>query len=289
MGSWNKTCGLSGLHIFYDTPVNVFLLERVNDIEDMCYGTCLYRPLLLPFYSHYNDYGAGENSSGPFLDVIMDSLKAELIEVEQGENEYHDIAVKKDEWNEELFWEAIHKRRLQIKTYKGTTAIDAVMFRNDIVERVFSDWTCSFYKDGTNTVYKFNDVVKEVPAIVARAKELLANYPADVSPYMCKFENLYKWEQRTIASEWLRPEHRYSRIVDVQLLFFKLISKGKYTQADTLLKEHLKALWLDGYMNSIRKLWIPGGFEGSQSQESQGYKLMANAILDVLNQEDSDE
>lgn len=64
MGCWNKTCGLSNLHITSGQKVTVFLLEKNLVATDRTYTTSFYHPALTPFYSEYNDYGGGENSSG---------------------------------------------------------------------------------------------------------------------------------------------------------------------------------------------------------------------------------
>lgn len=88
MGCWNKTCGLSNLHIFGSDPVYVFVLESERD-DSNCYTTSLFKPLLLPFESEYNDYGGGEDSGVPAFDLIMTSLKDQLVELEIGDNQYH--------------------------------------------------------------------------------------------------------------------------------------------------------------------------------------------------------
>lgn len=290
MGCWNKTCGLSNLHITYKTPVYVFVLERMLSYDDQCYSKFLYRPLLLPFYSEYNDYGAGENSSGPFLDLIMDSIKENLIEVEPGENPHHDIAVKRDLWNEQLFWDAIHENRLKVRTYNnGATHIDVVMFRKDIVDQIIQNWTVDLYLDGGYINYNFGDLLDTIPSVVERAKQQLAKYPADIAPLMCRLENLYNWKEHKIVSPWLYADHRYSRIVDINQTFFDLVANGNDFRASLLLAEHLKAKWLDSFMNGIRKLWTPGGFEGSQSQDKNGYLLMARAVTEVLHRADEED
>lgn len=86
MGCWNKTCALSNLPIFARERTYVFVLEESSSYRrskaiDPNY---LYDLVLIPFESTYDDYGAGENSSGIALPIILDSLKRCLIEKEQG-------------------------------------------------------------------------------------------------------------------------------------------------------------------------------------------------------------
>ena len=102
MGSWNKTCGLTGLHIIAGSQTYVFLLKENTIKNDRCYSTALWSPLLLPFTAEYDDYGGGENSSD-LLQYILDGIKTQVVEMELGENECHGIAVKRDALAESLF------------------------------------------------------------------------------------------------------------------------------------------------------------------------------------------
>ena len=181
MGCWNATCGISNLHIKANDEVYVFVLEQVKNVDSLCYSTAFYKPLLLPFYAKYNDYGDGEECSGPALPIIMDSIKQQLIEMEVGENQYHDIEVKRDEFNEELFFEAIHENRLSIKGYRGETRLDMIMMRKDIIDHVFENWvqrdyvgggkgTCGY--DNAYIQYKFQDILNDIPAFIERILDI---------------------------------------------------------------------------------------------------------------------
>jgi hypothetical protein len=44
-------------------------------------------------------------------------------------------------------------------------------------------------------------------------------------------------------------------------------------------------LYIDGFMSSARKTWIPGGHEGSQSTSGGALRLLAKATIDVLDEE----
>lgn len=178
MGCWNKTCGLSKLHIFAGDPVYVFVIEQNLDHE-RCYSTAFWSPALIPFESKYDDYGGGEESGGVWLPYIMEALKNSLIEQEVGENEYHDIAVKRDEFNEELFFESTHEGRLLTKDWRGNSReVDFVMFRKDVVDDILTNLEIDKYvgdgkgnrpdcPNGNNYIYyKFADVLADVPAFL---------------------------------------------------------------------------------------------------------------------------
>lgn len=152
MGCWNGTCGLSGLPIIEGEEIYVFpIVEGYSN--SFCYATALYSPMIIPFRAKYNDYGAGEDCSGIGLDLIINSLKKDLIEMDLGENKYHDIPVKRENFDVDAFFEIVHKKRLAIdnplKGYpdqKKTRDVFFTMVRKDVVDRLWNEWTFDQYK-----------------------------------------------------------------------------------------------------------------------------------------------
>jgi hypothetical protein len=155
MGCWNGTCGLSGLPITHGEEMYVFPIVSVN-ADSFCYASALYRPVVLPFLAEYNDYGGGEKCSGVGLEINMLNIKNKLVEMEVGDNKYHDIAVKREGFDTDAFFEACHKSRLKfvnpMKNYPGRPPENDVFFtmvRKDVVDRLWNDWTFDSWK-GTN-------------------------------------------------------------------------------------------------------------------------------------------
>lgn len=68
----------------------------------------------------------GEDDGGVWFPYIMEALKNSLIEREVSENQYHNIDVKRDEFNEELFFESIHEGS-QASEHKGYCALTAAI------------------------------------------------------------------------------------------------------------------------------------------------------------------
>jgi hypothetical protein len=173
MGSWNKTCGLSNLHIRAGEDVYVFVLEENSDKTDRCYSTSFWKPVLLPFISKYNDYGGGEESSGSGFQLIMSSVAEHLIEMPQGENKFHDILVKKEGFGEEEFFESVHENRLFKHDWRNTkTVIDFVMMRSDIVDYILANRVIEEYVgenkgnagySNSYIHYQFSDILKDIP------------------------------------------------------------------------------------------------------------------------------
>jgi len=157
MGCWNGTCGLSGLPIISGEEIYVFPI--INSYRDsFCYSTALYRPDIVPFRAKYNDYGAGEQCSGPALELLIDGIRNQLVEMEVGENKYHDIAVKREGFDVDMFFEACNKNRLRfsnpLRGYENqpqTKDVFFTMIRKDVVDRLWNEWTFDKWK-GTGGV-----------------------------------------------------------------------------------------------------------------------------------------
>ena len=305
MGSWNKTCGLSSLHIYAGTPVYVFVLEEDRD-DSNCYTTSLFSPLLLPFESVYDDYGGGEDSSGIALDFIMKGLRDNLVEMEVGENQYHDIAVEKEGFDPEKFFEACHENRMKIqgRFSKEATNVQFTMLRKDVVDaiieaREIEDYvggnkgTIAKWGDEKNYIrYKFADIVASVRPLLERLLEDSAKTENEFIRSMI-FENMYKYRDDFLAAKWLQGDsHRYSRIVDMRQVASRGLEIGtveSINKTEALLVEHLRAIFIDGFMMGARKTWIPGGHEGSQSTSGGALKLLGKVISDVVDKERAEE
>ncbi len=303
MGSWNKTCGLSNLHITSGTEVYVFVLEENANKTDRCYSTAFWKPLLLPFTSKYNDYGGGEESSGAGFRLIMDGIAKQLVEMELGENKFHDIAVKKEGFGEEQFFEAVHENRL-FTTYRpggAETIIDFVMLRKDIVDHILENRVIEQYVGsgkgtsgwGNNYInYTFADILKDIPEFLNEINETLnhtATNDFNTLKFIRGFESVFDYDHSNKVSKWVRGDtYRFSSLVRVQDEIFDLMKAGKSEDARLLLTEYLKGQYINCFMESTRKNWAPAGHEGSQSQEVNEYRLLIGAMTTVLDAEQAE-
>lgn len=306
MGCWNKTCGLSNLHITAGEQAYVFVLEKNKDASDHCYATHLYSPLLLPFVTEYDDYGGGENSTGPGFPIIMEAIKQQLHEMELGENKYHDIAVTKESFGERLFFEAVHEGRLFRENHYGEPSrVEYVMFRKDVVDYILENRVIERYVgDGKGTCgwdnnyiqYKFADIVADIlPMLKEMLEQVEKAREEGVTERMLfrllgGIEYMFDYGHPNLAVKWLRGDnYRYSRIVDMKQVFSKMFenpSEESVLDLEALLTEYLKGLFIDSFMEVTRKSWIPAGHEGSQSQERDEYRLLIAATEMVLDAEE---
>lgn len=304
MGCWNKTCGLSKLHIHHGTETMVFVLEANHRSDDRCYATAFYGPVLTPFYSIYDDYGGGEKSHGIAFNLIMAGLKKNMVEKEIGDNEYHDIAVKKDEMGEVLFFEAVHEKRLfiQDRAFGGERMVEFVMFRKDIVDDIFDNYeikkyvggglgTCGY--DNAYIKYKFADVLADVPAFLDLIDAKIAEKSKDDESGMSRFPwfigemgDIVKWNHPNKASWYARGDnYRFSHIFRPGETIIKMMLDGMRVEAEELLTEYLKGAFLNSFMEDTRNHWMPGGHEGSQGDEHGGYQALIGAMSRALTAE----
>lgn len=302
LGSWNKTCGLSNLHITAGTPVYVFVLEvDMNNVLDNCYTTSLFRPTLMPFNSIYNDYGGGENSSGPGLELVMTAIKKYLVE-----GRFRSIEVKKDTFNVDVFFEAAHSKGLAIqRPFSGSeTKLTFVMFRKDIVDTILETQVNEKYvgankgKHGYDNAYiqfDYKDVINSIPAFIEKVTTTVKQTPIEstLAPYIeihirnC-LEDLYRGEfsYDNLACGYLKSDkYMFSRLVEMNKLIIQYVQEDRLDELKPLLEEHIKACYIDEFMNSARKTWAPGGHEGSQSTSTDAITLLCNTITNVLDLE----
>jgi hypothetical protein len=298
MGCWNQTCGLSQLHIRHGQDVMVFALTKNNGYDSLCYTTPFWAPAMLPFYAKYNDYGGGEDCTGVGLNIVMNAIKEELIELPQGANQFHDIPVKAEGFNDEVFFEAVHEGRLFVKGLheRQRVHVEFVMFHMDVVNHILENRKIERYVgqnngntgwDNAYIEYTFKDVLADLPACVDHMFEQYADQSNPLR-FFDPLRSLRRMNDRETnqvnhaAALLSIDEYRYSGLVRISFLLDEYVEANDRAGLIELLTEHLKALWLDGFMLDTRKFWSPQAGAGSQAQEPEGYLLLIDAMKNVL-------
>lgn len=274
MGSWNATCVLSNLPVLYSEEVYVFLLEEGKHynkyIGNHCYANNYYTLLPLYFKGTYNDYGACEDCHGDFLPEILEGIKKNLIELDLGENKYHDIEVKKDKFDIDLLFNADHAGRLFVKPDdygrgKGETKrrLTHVVARKSVVEGIRGKFKFYNYHIGKNVGYDY--IAAEFDKYVEENKDWKSAWLLD----------------RGGSDGFSMPFFDYNGVkgantLNVAELIFKYINSDKLPQ----LKEQLCLnVILNRFMNAGRRMWIKPSGEGSKNSEADAQKLMAKLTL----------
>lgn len=99
MGSFNMACMLSGMPIGYGTAVRMILIKKSPYKQGGgigCHPTWLWSPCTVAIRGTYTDYGQIDPhpDDAAMLDLSLKAVNKHLFPVEQGKNEYHDVAVK---------------------------------------------------------------------------------------------------------------------------------------------------------------------------------------------------
>lgn len=308
MGCWNQTCGLTQIHILAGEKVMVFPLVK-SEADSLCYSTPFWTPFPVPFSSEYDDYGAGENSTGLGLDMVIEFLRGKLVELEVGKNKFHDIAVKRDCFDEQLFWNAIHEQRLAINTYNGDKEVRMVMIKQSIIDYLIEHNEFSLYEgydaNGSKyTKYKFADIVASLDGLLDELFVKETNLPDGISEELrAKFERLmsYKMLEQAAEAAVNKDEHNWagrwlqfsgshlsygsfsSHLIESRLT--ELVEANDREGARELLIQHLVMRFVDSFIMSVRKFWSPQAGAGSQNASQDGYRLLAKAMTHVLDEE----
>ena len=274
MGSSNKTCALTNLPIFHGERVYVFVLHEKEDDygrDRACYSNYLYKPLLLPFESDYDDYGGGENSGGYAFPIVMNALKRKLIEKEVGKDDYSEMEIKRDGFNEELFFKSVWANRLEVNTYYGPKKVKFVMMRKDVVDSILERWVIEEFVDydynlnkGVYRKYTFQDVLN------------------DVEPYLAKREQKYKDENLVSRKFRFLEQNCHNTILIPDLELSNLLFHGKFSEAKPFIETLLKGVFVHEFMESTRRCWVPPCGEGSQDNDHDPYELLSNVILERI-------
>ena len=284
MGCWNKTCGLSGLPIFANEPVVVVVMQK-NNGNDRSYSSAFWKPIFMPIYAKYNDYGGGQEVHGIGVDIILNGLKERLVEKEVGENQYHDIAVKKDDLTIDKFFEYVHEGRLEVRDMFGEESlVDFVMIKQSLFDDVLNNFKFTDYvgdgkgnsgSDNCYMEYGFAEVLKDLPLWIAKAREYQFLTPSS-------FRDVVSFDDDLSSGRFLKSHiggvGLESSIGDIGIQIMKAVSDDP-DAAHELLSESLKLRYLNAFMDGIRKSWMPGGYEGSQETDYDGYKFLAGAML----------
>lgn len=297
MGCWNKTCAVSNLHIGGSDEVAIFLLAKrpVEADTDYCYISSYYDALALPFYGKYDDYGGAEDCSGPGLSHIIDYLKKEVVELEVGENQYHDLAVKREEMNVEKLFELENKGRLYIKDWMSQRGkfpglegrpLAIAMVHKKIFDHIIGNYTLTSYYYDEDSEFckrevKFQDVVNDLPEYIDRLRK--HNY------LLGGLGNLFGYEERNLAGKYLKMDASFASdgyfLINTTELIINQVKVMNDEQLTELLIELLKGQWVSYFMSSTRKPWLKQVGEGSQNTDPHGYEVLIGAMRNVLDDE----
>lgn len=279
MGCWNHTCALTNLPIFCGDQVYVLLLEETPSSlgQDFCYPTTYFSPYPFWFQGDYNDYGGVENCRGPFLNRIIDHVKSNLVEFDLGENECHDIPVKKEDFNVEVLFDADHESRLYVRPRirfsqmkQDNLRLKHIVISHDVMERFLDKYKVEFWYPKKRS-YTFPQALiemeKELAIIMGEGDEISKEF---------RFFRLDSGTRDTLFWRCIQDAFKFS---GMNILEYINESTPVIDQKE-ILYQLAVSYWLHVYMTTSRNQWIPPSGAGSQSDTTYAQETMAKVTIE---------
>lgn len=271
MGSWNGTCFLTNLPIMSGDPVYLQMIV-MNDFFDInkagemrTHANEEWHLLGFPVQAEYNDYGWIKNPvESDFTEDLFKKIADSLFERELGENEYRDHEVKKNMVSWKKLGDWLHSGRLLFKNRYGAKygmvqlPVSFFLMHKEAYDNIVSH-PLSNYEE--TDVYQNN---------YDRAKEYIETHNKfrnDLSPEaslrkMLRDDALSRGENMAFARVFAFSDQDY----DVESLATAIARMHHFLTMTELL----------------RKTFFPMSGNGSQSEELDLYKMLANTTTSII-------
>lgn len=270
MGCWNHTCALSNLPVMYRDEVYVFLLLKNELRDNLVHPSSFWLPFPLFFEGKYNDYGAVEDCHGPMLDTIVGIFKKYLFEMEEGENKFHDIPVKKDKFDVELLFDADGEERLfltapsyysQLRERNiDRIEVKHIVIRKNILDSILKSYKSEHFRYCNFTFEKLHEMVKVIftKAIESRnEKKFLVDG---------KFDHFYE------TIRFMGPVIFEFDVID------EILETSDQAKIDALIYQMTVFDFMNNFMNFNRRVWTPTTSGAGQEVSTESHKLLAKII-----------
>jgi hypothetical protein len=234
MGSFNTTCRISNLIIEPGDKCKLILIRNNlgndgADSGDAVYIDTSWSPITLPLDVTYEDYGnfsiIDTDMNKLILDDFQDRLRHQMVELDQGDNEYHDIKVNRDnvKWADIMSY--IGERRLFTHKeghYISFFAVNDEVYNHIIDTCDFSNWFRISSREDMTT--KLHDAIEKF----IEDEDEDDPYTYKVSQTMEMTDELMTQLNRANSSE--------GSIDDIKVLIKYLKSRSANDVVDTLSK-----------------------------------------------------
>lgn len=238
MGSFNATCGISGLGISGNDPVKVFLIQKNQFARNqgICNVDSLWVPKSFPIDAKYNDYGTVDSYIEGFKTKIwLKLLDKDLIEKEATD---HDPEVKKGMSFEDFLGD-MREGRIEVKGHHGEPN-DVCFFvaRKDV-------WDYMVKLKVQTTLFNKGQIIKVDGSLLPTYLKIVKDF-FDISVDKFKMNKLHKelsikvneLNEKKMNSESLSLKEQ---MVEIQYKMIEMeINSDRYI-SDNLLRIGLKA------------------------------------------------
>jgi len=246
----------------------------------------------MPFIAKYDDYGGGEDACGIALDDIIDGIKLDLIEMEVGENQYHDLAVVREDFDVDNFFTLCSRDRLKVRGWtRNPRPVYFAMIRKDVVDALWTDWEmevfkgkglgnspCGYYLQGLT----FASMAAELPDFLE--KVIKANNKMQKCNWLIQTDDEWGKERYEVEKYFRRIDDHMGKwqMVEISELCKNLVNLGAKDKAIELLETVLVGSLVGSMMSRTRQIWLPAMHMGSQSEEYDAYRALAKCTEDVI-------
>lgn len=206
--------------------------------------------------------------------------------------------------------------RLAAKIKKVDTfrQVTHVVIHGDIAKSILEKWYIeeyvgqgkgtTGYGNNYNHVY-FKDLVNFIPDFVEQKKADKAQYLAGAASAgndPVKRMQLYRilssgdrdaWNSTNLATRWIGyfsggGSSSVWGLINVKECISDYVEDDDWEGLASFAKEVLTAAWINSFMSHTRKIWVKQSGQGSQNEESRGYRVLSQATLDILDAEEKE-
>ena len=199
----------------------------------------------------------------------------------------------------------------KIKKQDSFRQVTHVVVHGDVAKAIMEKWYIEDYVgDGKGTtgygnnynrIY-FKDLIGFIPAYIQKKKDAKAQYmkeAAEASDDPVKRMKLYRilskydreeWNSPNLAARWMgyfdsSGSSNVWGLINVKECINEYQDADDWEGMAAFTKEVLTAAWINSFMSYTRKIWVKQSGQGSQNSEPLGYKVLAQATLDILEAE----
>lgn len=158
---------------------------------------------------------------------------------------------------------------------------------------MFANWALELYVGSHTRYIGYSD--SYVKVYLNDALEMVPEYLAHLAvehDYYSRGGSRVDWELKTKGAEQslltqilIADQSRYFNLFSLRETLAELLISGNAEAAETLLRSHVLGLYVDYFFEHTRKIWVPACHEGSQSNHLAGYRALAEAVLDDVNEQ----
>lgn len=201
----------------------------------------------------------------------------------------------------------------KIKKVDGFRRVTHIQIHAEIFRHIMEKWYITEYlgqgkgdfgyKNSYRKLY-FSDIVGSIPEYIERMKKAVedeeetreslkdANLTKEQRHRLTKIllRDIFEYNDPCLAGRWMEGMKRVGEgspwfLIDPQEITSGFFASGNWEKLAAVVKDMLSIAWLNAFMASTRRMWVPTIGAGSQNSETLGYKVLANAVLETLEEE----